>query len=241
MALLFASALSKMVQMGSGSGALNAVSGSTLTVWVNPTTLAAGNNNSVFGLSTGSAMGASRSKVGVNGGGNVRGNGRCLDTDGNQDFIGTAGKVTLGSWQHIAATFDYVNKLIRLYYNGVLDFTSGIVAWGSVPTSPTNSLAHNIGSQHGGGSEFFNGAVEDARVYGRLLTLDEIVTIYSCRGTDGIVSGLRGRYLLSEAAPGSAAGGAGQQKDCASDQRNGTPVNAPVYSEGSLRFRRKVS
>lgn len=241
MSILFASASSQLVSMGSGSGALNAVNEATLMAWVNPVTLAAG-DHSVIGLSNGLTVGASRAKLGCNGGGNVRGNGRCLDADANQNFLGTAGKVTTGSWQHIAATFDYVNKLIRVYYNGVLDATSAVVTWGASPTSATNSLAFNMGSTHGGASEFFDGYVDDARVYSRLLSAGEIATIHAARGGDAILAGLEHRFQLQEGAPGVTVAGAGVVKDVSDRKFNGTPggTTSPTWQESALISRRRL-
>ena len=60
-----------------------------------------------------------------------------------------------------------------------------------------------------GNSLYFSGKLADARVYGRQLTQNEITTIYSARGQDGIVDGLLGRWPLLDApigiTPGNAA------------------------------------
>jgi len=241
MAILFASASSQLVAMGSGSGALNAVSAATLMAWINPTSLP-GVINSIVGLSNGLAAGSSRAKLRVSSTGQLAANGRCLDADASQVFSGTAGKITAGTWFHVAATFDYAAKIIRLYVDGVLDATSGVLVWGASPTSATNSLAFNIGSQHGGGSEFWNGTIDDVRVYSRLLSANEIATIHAARGTDAILAGLEHRFQLQEDAPGVAVSGAGIVKDVSDRKFNGTPggTTNPTWAESVVRSRRRL-
>lgn len=237
--MLFAAASTETVAMGSGSTALANVSGATLCAWINPNSLPTPAGNSVFGLSNGVAAGSSRAKIGVLGNGALRGNGRCLDTDANQDYSGgPIGVVTTGSWQHIAATFDYPNKLIRLYYNGTLNTTSGVVTWGTYPTSNTASLSMNIGSQHGGGSEYWDGYIDDARCYNRLLSASELLIIASARGRDKIVYGLMHRYMLVEGAPGVSAPASPVVIDVGQLRRNGTPANTPTWSTSLLAFRK---
>lgn len=240
MAILFVAASSQLVSMGSGSSALNAVTAATLMGWIKPASLPAG-LTVVIGLSNGLAAGSSRAKLGFTGN-QIKGNGRCLDADANQTQLGTAALVSTGSWQHIAATFDYTNKIIRLYYNGVLDVTSAAVTWGAAPTSATNSLGFNMGSQHGGGSEFFDGSIDDARVYNRLLSDNEIKTIFVSRGVDEIANGLQHRFLLSEGAPGVTATGS-VIIDVAVRKMNGTPggTTNPAWAASSIRFRRKIA
>ena len=239
MSMLFVAASTQTVAMGSGSTALANAAGATLMAWVNPVSLPTPAGNSVFGLSNGISAGSSRAKIGVMGSGALRGNGRCLDEDSNQDFSGgPAGVVTLGTWQHIAATFDYPNKLIRLYYNGVLNVTSGVVTWGASSTSNTASQSMNIGSQHGGGSEYWDGGIDDARCYNRLLSASELLIIASARGRDKIVYGLQHRYVLIEGAPGNIASSTPVIVDVGATQKNGTPANSTTWSTSLLKFRK---
>lgn len=231
MAILFVSASAQTIAMGSGSSALQAVYGSTLMCWYYPTTLVA--QASLVGLSNGTATTQSRSKIGALSSGAIRTGGRCADSNSYQSYDGTAGVVTASSWNHICGVFDYSNQLMIQYCNGAYVSTSAtITGWSAAPTSDTASIAFNIGSQHNGGSEYSNGAIDDARVYNRVLSSSEIQTIYSSRGCDDIIYGLKHRYLTREAHPSVVVTSI---KDMAELQKNSSTVtNSPTYAEGIL-------
>ena len=70
------------------------------------------------------------------------------------------------TWMHVAATYDGVT--IRLYINGIQE--------GSMAASiaiATNSLPLSIGAQSDG-QRFFQGALDQVRVYNRALSADEV-------------------------------------------------------------------
>jgi hypothetical protein len=74
------------------------------------------------------------------------------------------------TWMHLAATFD--GQQIRIYANGVLAGTraaSGLVIG-------TNALPLSIGAEDGG-SGSFRGAIDDVRIYGAALGVDEIARV----------------------------------------------------------------
>ena len=238
MSVLFVAASTTTIAMGSGSSALANVNGGTLCAWVKPASNPGG-NKSIFGLSNGTAAGSSRMKIGLTATETIRANGRCLDGDANQETDGTA-VIATGSWQHLALVFDYVAKIMYLYYNGVIDVTSGtIVGWGAAPTSNTNSLAMNIGSQHSGGSEYFDGYLDDVRCYNRALPAKEILTIYSAGGTDSIAYGLQHRYMLNESSIGAAVPSVAAVVDSGFLRTNGTGTNSPTYSSTLLSYKRR--
>jgi hypothetical protein len=77
------------------------------------------------------------------------------------------------AWMHVAATYD--GAVIRLYVNGVLD--------GSLASTfgiSTNDLPLGIGAQSDGNTgRLFKGALDEARVYDRALSLGEIQSLAS--------------------------------------------------------------
>ena len=73
---------------------------------------------------------------------------------------------TDGTWMHIAATYD--GATIRLYINGIEE--GSLVA--SI-TIATNDLPLAIGAQSDG-IRFFQGALDQVRVYNRALSAEEI-------------------------------------------------------------------
>jgi hypothetical protein len=208
MALTF-TAPSQYIALNSTSGSLANVGGATLMAWIKPTSIEVGTTN-VFTLSTGDNVSNSRARLGLyNAGGDTVsgravGGGRIADSDTYYDQTGTAGSVTVAAgWQHICAIFDYPNKVIRVYLNGTLNATSGTLGWaGTSPTSNTNSTVAIAAHSDHTTDLFFNGIIEDVRCYRRVLSANEILTVYSSRGCDNIVFGLDHKYLLNEGSEG---------------------------------------
>jgi len=138
--------------------------------------------------------------------------------------------VQANTWYHIATTVDS-SLFHTIYVNGVLE---GSQTGLEVPTGTTLSIGDRFG---GPANQCTNGILEDMRVYTRVLSADEIATIYACRGTDTIVQGLQNRWLLNEGAEGVVASGAGIIKDLTGSQ-NGTPVNSPTWTGSRLKLLR---
>ncbi|MEM2294605.1 MAG: LamG domain-containing protein [Nitrososphaerota archaeon] len=83
------------------------------------------------------------------------------------------GLVALYSWQHVAATWDSVSKLPRLYVNGDL------IATGSAYTGPIPSTTYDVLiGNNPTNSRQFHGIIDDVRIYNRALSGDEIKAIY---------------------------------------------------------------
>ena len=85
-----------------------------------------------------------------------------------------------------------------------------------------------IGSTPGGSGQAWNGIIDDIRVYDRVLSANEIQTIYGARGQDGIVDGLTLWYPMNEGAegttPSACINNTGQGFDCTA------LVGSPVYN-----------
>jgi chitodextrinase len=84
----------------------------------------------------------------------------------NQNVFGTAG-LAVNTWTHVAATYD--RTTIRLYVNGVQVATGAQTAAISTSTSALTIGADSYG-------EYFNGLIDEVRVYNRALTVAEIQT-----------------------------------------------------------------
>ncbi|MEX0930735.1 MAG: LamG domain-containing protein [Candidatus Paceibacterota bacterium] len=178
------------------------------------------NNNSMFGSATNMEMN-------MNGGGNLRVN----------IFGGGAAStfaLTAGVWVHIVADGNANTDISRLWVNGVLETTNG------GQTSATVGTNLYIGWSNGQpDNRHFVGAIDDFRKYNRLLSLNEIQTIFNTRGKDGITFGLQHRYLFSENAPGTTVG-VGGAVDFGSSRNNGNGLDAPLPEriESILSFRK---
>jgi len=81
---------------------------------------------------------------------------------------------TVNTWKHIAATYD--GTTIRIYFNGVLE--------NSLPASitiGTNTAPMSVGAFYTGSSasRWYQGTMDDVRVYNRTLSDNEILALYS--------------------------------------------------------------
>lgn len=87
------------------------------------------------------------------------------------------------------------NQLNTIYVDGVYDNETS--AKQSIATDAAVEIAGWVST-----GRYFDGIIEDVRFYNRLLSAEEIETIYACNGTDGIRYGLRNRWMMNEGAPG---------------------------------------
>ncbi len=118
---------------------------------------------------------------------------------GNQtDVLGSANTLLLtGSlpslmvWHYFGYVFDGSQN--RMYVDGVLSATSTILP----PSGLVNSFQIGRGAA---GSQYFNGAIDDVRVYNRALRLDELNTAMNTPvGSDAGGAGLNGQASAPEA------------------------------------------
>jgi fibronectin type 3 domain-containing protein len=76
----------------------------------------------------------------------------------------------LNTWYHVAGVYNATARTLDIYVNGVLD--DGVLS-GTVPASQYNSSVNtNIGRRSGG--FYFNGIIDEVRIYNRALSQTEI-------------------------------------------------------------------
>jgi hypothetical protein len=79
-----------------------------------------------------------------------------------------------GLWHNYAVTVDAVNDVTRLYVDGSqVGFINIEIGHG---TSGTNTF---LGKQYNGHSEYWNGQIDNVRIYSDLLTAGEVAAIHS--------------------------------------------------------------
>ena len=79
---------------------------------------------------------------------------------------------SLNVWYHVAGVYDASAQTLDIYVNGVLD--NGTLR-GTIPASQINSAVNvNIGRRSGGSGYYFNGVIDDVRIYNRALSQAEI-------------------------------------------------------------------
>ena len=83
-------------------------------------------------------------------------------------------KVLLGNWRHIAASYDSVTKIGKIYFDGQLVLTT------NVNYSFTNTGRFmTIGHGYYDGARVFPGCIDDIRIYNRALSDDEVLALYN--------------------------------------------------------------
>jgi hypothetical protein len=89
------------------------------------------------------------------------------------------GTIELNKWQHIAMTWSRMNNRTRLYHNGVeVQYSVQEIGSGGVLDDTTHPFT--IGARGAlGGETFFNGLIDEVRLYGYALTEEEIRNIYN--------------------------------------------------------------
>ena len=95
------------------------------------------------------------------------------DGTASAEAISTTGSVATGSWHFVVGWHDSVNNEIGIQVSGGTDFTTA-------HTTGVNdgALNFNIG-QRAGGLNYWDGLVDEAFVYGRVLTSDERTWLYN--------------------------------------------------------------
>ena len=123
----------------------------------------------------------------------------------------------LNQWHHLAATYD--GYYMRIYIDGVL---AGSNAFAGTITVNTNPLT--IGVQAGFANEFFQGKVDDARVWKRALSQCEIASTMNCELT-GPQTGLVAYYKFNQGILNQANPGITQLTDASGNANNGNLIN----------------
>jgi len=101
-----------------------------------------------------------------------------LDDGGNRrDAVSNAAPVA-GTWYHMVVTFDSnpgSSEQLRMYIDGLLEGDVQSIGGDAAPYTFTHPWL--IGSERTG-ERFFNGAVDDVRVYDHELTQSEVLDLY---------------------------------------------------------------
>ena len=133
----------------------------------------------------------------------------------------------LTDWHYFAMVYN--GSAWKLYINAVEEASLTTVQG----ARPCVGVGWAIGS-NSTSSRYFDGLIDDARIYDRGLSPEEIEIIYETKGTDAIVDGLVGKWLMSEKEPTGVASGASTVKDQVGGN-HGTPNNSPAYTESLIR------
>lgn len=238
MTITFASASTTGIVLEDNSSVIQNVAGCTIMAWVNCTSWA-NTENYILGYSIGTSTSSARAWITARTatGSRFRFSSRRLDAD-SVSSLDTADTYSTGVWYHICGVNNYTGGYQYIYINGVQNNSAARAAW-TANTSNTASQRGRIGI--GGGNSTtsdFNGPIADARVYNRVLTPNEILTIASSKGKDTIMNGLQRRWPLG--------GGAGVDETVVDPVPDllgidpGAQLNNPIYSASQYPSRRRA-
>jgi chitodextrinase len=142
------------------SSSLHLSSGMTLEAWVNPSALGSGWRTAIFKEQTGNYAYALYANTGT---GSPSANGII---GGNDKDTRASSGIALNTWTHLAATYDGAN--LKLYVNGAQ----------AASLAATGSIVSSTGALRIGGNnvwpEWFQGLIDEVRVYNKALTQAEI-------------------------------------------------------------------
>lgn len=200
----------------------------TLSAWVRPdaVTGASPNYNIISKMNYGAQLGYRMYLAGYGG---SNGFGFGVGSGSTSSHVGPGINInSIGTWYHLAATFQ--SGTIKMYINGNLVYTTttGVTSISNTP------LAANIG-RHSEANEYFNGAIDDVRMYARTLSAGEIKNQYNSydsqvnlgggrTGGVNLSAGLLGQWGLN--------GGA---KDATPFANNGTLSNVTATTDRKNR------
>ena len=143
-----------------------------------------------------------------------------------------SGVYTAGTRLHVVCTFG--SGVAKIYVDGVLAGTTT----GITQTPNDVATAFRVGKPSVVNvSNVFDGPIEDVRVYDTVLTLDEVLEIFSAQGLD---MNMRILPHLVMRLPMRGQDGivAGTVKDFSQNGYDGTPANSPKYAPGLVRLAR---
>lgn len=80
---------------------------------------------------------------------------------------------SLNTWYHVAGVYNASARTLDIYVNGVL--VNGALS-GTIPSSQFNNSAVNVNIGRRAGGFYFNGIIDEVRIYNRALSLAEIQT-----------------------------------------------------------------
>lgn len=160
---------------------------------------------------------------------NSVGRARLTINGGTQEVVSSS-VITDGQWHHIAAIYDQSVGKLSMYIDGVLENTSQYGTSITYSPEPRNSIG---GTTHTGG--FFDGDMDELRIYGRALSICEVQALAGVTATPGsnLNSDLIGFYHhTANAADSSGNGNDGTVQGAAlADDRFGN-ANQAYYFDG---------
>jgi hypothetical protein len=148
----------------------------------------------------------------------------------NAAFTISSSNLTLGVWHHAVGIFNSATQTMTLYIDGAQ------ASSGAASDIGATSGNLNIGQQKAGFSRYFNGTLDDVRIYNRALSATEVALLYAAGQAHvgdasvvlpavNLLSGLVGYWPLNE-------GSGTVTRDYSTSGNTGTLVGSPTWTSG---------
>jgi len=155
----------------SDSASLNITSTITLEAWINPANVASTTNRIFAKTNPSTSFWLLRLGAGYGGTGKVD---LYLNGVGGGAILVSSATLATNTWYHIVATYD--GSYEKLYINGNLDNSTAATGTISTGTGSNLYIGSNVVS-----NIFFNGTIDEAQIWNRALTADEIYELYQSK------------------------------------------------------------
>ena len=199
------------ISLGATDLARNA-SAVTLMAWVRPTSTISSEQGLIqISKNSGTPTALSRAALELVATNKVEAGGRAPDSQSLQVEATANNSISPNTWYHIAAVIDYANDNVNIYLNGILQNSSGTVNFTNTATDNTASSYGSIGAEDDGSGNFFNGFMDEIKIYSSARTAAEVKADFTgetpSRGTSAsfgpdqsfLSNGLVGYWKMEEA------------------------------------------
>ena len=126
--------------------------------------------------------------------GALQGRASLITSGGNNPNIGSQTLLTSQDWVHLVVTTCLENNISKIYINSVLDNTQSALQFNSTTTADLfigkDELTESGVFQCCDGY-FFNGGIDEVRLYNRKLTDEEVVALYEYKGITNSLSTIK--------------------------------------------------
>ncbi|MFZ2187077.1 MAG: fused MFS/spermidine synthase [Candidatus Moraniibacteriota bacterium] len=218
-ALNFGAATTDVVDLGIAN--MTNRSQFTLSAWIDPTTLVNSTGYCIASNRTAGNLGFSWSIKNATGFDPNITAAMDFTIQGVASYATSTTPVTKNAWQHVVMVFG--NSQVKFYRNGVLIET---MATGSMTTG-TNLLLGNCGPA--GSTTPFKGMIDEFRIYDRMLSANEVTTLYLLTTPTGVDTSLKGYWSFNGA---DVSGTTAYDRSGAGN--NGALTNGPAAAIGKL-------
>ena len=150
-------------------------------------------------------------------------------SDGTDEYqMESSDTFTTTGWNHFVIVWnDSSSSQTKMYINGALQSTTNTGTFGNV-NSLANAVAFNLGAESDGGNPF-DGKLDEARIYRRVLSDDEVSRLYRITAPTGVDTGLVGYWPFDgDDISGTTA------YDRSGAGNNGTLTNGPTKTIGKI-------